>query len=230
MASTDEELQYDSSWARRPLARVGRMIVALGLMRFLIFLHNAPRAHGRDRLKGLQGPVLVASNHASHLDTPIILQSLPRPLRGRTGVVAAADYFFKNRFTGWFVCLCFATIPIERSGISEHTREQINGMVADGWSILLFPEGTRTRDGRMGRLKHGTAAMSIQYGLPIVPVYLTGTHESHGKGSKWPTPHRVHVYFGEPIPPRTDDDYRALTTELRERLELLAAEAGRAEP
>ena len=227
--SSPETVDYDPSWARRPWARVGRIVV-LGVLRFLIFLHNAPRAYGRERLADLAGPALIASNHASHLDTPILITKLPRHLRRRTGVVAAADYFYRNPITAAFVTLAFATLPIERTGITQKTRERIDDMLADGWNLLLYPEGTRSRDGKLGRLKHGTAVLAAQYGLPIIPAYITGTFESHPKGSPWPTPHRVTVRFGAPIPPRTDGDHRAATVELRRRFEELAAEAGRAEP
>jgi 1-acyl-sn-glycerol-3-phosphate acyltransferase len=225
-----DQIEYDTSWGRRPLAIFGREILLMGILRFLIWLHNRPKVYGAERLEGLRGPVLFASNHASHLDTPIILMKLPKPFRRRTGVVAAADYFFKSKLKAGFVTLAFATLPIERSGVSKRTTERVEQMIAEKWNILLFPEGTRTTTGKMGRLKHGTAYMSIQYRMPIVPVYLTGTYESHGKGSNWPTPHRVTVRIGDPIHPLEPGEHRQMTDELVKAFRTLAAEAGRLEP
>jgi 1-acyl-sn-glycerol-3-phosphate acyltransferase len=227
---SDESIDYDSSWGRRPLALVGREILLMGILRSLIWLHNRPKVYGRERLEGLHGPVLFAANHASHLDTPVILMSLPKPFRRRTGVVAAADYFFKNRFKAGFVTLAFATLPIERSSVSNKTAERVEQMVSERWNMLLFPEGTRTKDGKMSRLKQGTAYMANQYRMPIVPVYLTGTFESHGKGSNWPTPRPVTVRFGRPLHPLEPGQHRKLTDQLRESFVELAAEAGRLEP
>lgn len=226
----DDAIEYDSSWGRRPLAIVGREILTMRILRGLIWLHNRPKVYGRERLEGLRGPVIFASNHASHLDTPLILSSLPKPWRRRTGVVAAADYFFKSRLKAGFVTLAFATLPIERSGVSRRTTERIEQMISERWNLLLFPEGTRTRTGKMGRLKAGTAYMAIQYRMPIVPIYLTGTHESHGKGSNWPTPHPVTVRFGEPLAPLKPGEHRVLTDQLRKAFVELAAESGRLEP
>lgn len=225
----EDPIEYDSSWGRRPLAIVGREILLMGILRSLIWVHNRPKVYGRERVEGVRGPVLFASNHASHLDTPIILMSLPKPFRRRTGVVAAADYFFANRLKAGFVTLAFATLPIERRSVSPQTTERLEQMISENWNILLFPEGTRTPDGKMGRLKSGTAYMAIQYRMPIVPIYLTGTHESHGKGSNWPTPHKVTVRFGDVIPPRQPGEHRALTADLREAFTALAAESGRLE-
>ena len=159
-------------------------------------------------LDGLAPPVLFAANHASHLDTPVIFQALPGAWRRRTSVVAAMDYFFKRKTTGWMVSLAFATLPLERTGLSQETRERIDRLVADGWNLLMYPEGTRTRTGQLGPLHTGCARLAIKYGIPIVPIYLRGTFESHPKGSDWPKPHKVVVRFGKPLPPPGDGPRR----------------------
>jgi 1-acyl-sn-glycerol-3-phosphate acyltransferase len=220
----------DTSWARSPLAVAAREVVLMGPLRALTFAHNRPRVLGREFLHDLAAPVLFAANHASHLDTPVIFQSLPGQWRRRTSVVAAMDYFFKRKTTGWVVSLMFATIPIERSGVSRETQRRIDRLVADGWNLLMYPEGTRSRTGLLGPLRAGCARLAIKYDIPIVPVYLTGTYESHPKGSNWPTPHKVEVRFGKLLPIPADRDHQALTERLRESFRELAAEAGRSEP
>ena len=74
------------------------------------------RTHGRERFDGIEPPVILVSNHSSHLDTPMILRALPRRWRQRTAVAAAADYFYKKRGVAAFVALMFNTVPIQRSG------------------------------------------------------------------------------------------------------------------
>jgi 1-acyl-sn-glycerol-3-phosphate acyltransferase len=207
-----------------------REVVLMGILRALVWAHNRPAVLGRETLDGLAPPVLFAANHASHLDTPVILQALPGGWRRRTSVVAAMDYFFKRKTTGWLVSLAFATLPLERTGLSRETRERIDRLVADGWNLLMYPEGTRTRTGLLGPLHTGCARLAIKYGIPIVPIYLIGTFESHPKGSDWPKPRKVEVRFGKPLPPPVDGDHKALTERLHEAFRELAADAGRAEP
>ena len=72
--------------------------------------YAARRATGRERLDGVRGPVILVANHASHMDTPVILSALPRRLRKRTVVAAAADYFYRNRFVASAVSLIFNTV------------------------------------------------------------------------------------------------------------------------
>ncbi|MGI8574824.1 MAG: lysophospholipid acyltransferase family protein [Egibacteraceae bacterium] len=220
----------DTSWARRPLAGLGRRVLLMGVLKPVIAAYTRPRVFHAERLKSVTPPMVLAANHASHLDTPVIMQSLPKPHRYRTGVVAAADYFFRSRPKAWFVSLAFATLPIERKEISATTRKRIDRMIDEGWNVLLFPEGTRTTDGTMGRLRSGAAYMATQYHLPLVPVYLTGTHEAMPKGSDWPRRHPVTIRFGEPLYPPSDGDHRYLQDQLLNAFDKLAAEAGEPAP
>lgn len=222
--------QFDTSWARRPWALVGRRIVLMGILYPLIWLYTRPRHHHRDRVERLDAPFILAANHSSHLDTPVIMALLPRKHRYATGVVAAADYFFDNVVTAAFVAVAFGTIPLERDGMTERTRKRIQAMLDEPWNLLLYPEGTRSTTGRMGRVKHGAAYFAIEFGVPIVPVYLTGTHEAMPKGANWATRHPVAVRFGEPLHPRPDEIAPQLTRRLRTALADLAAEAGRDRP
>jgi 1-acyl-sn-glycerol-3-phosphate acyltransferase len=219
----------DTSWAHRPAAVAAREVILMGLLRALVFVYTRPRVHGRELFGQLEPPVLFAANHASHLDTPVILQALPGCWRRRTTVVAAMDYFFKRKLVGALVSLAFIALPIERSGVSDETRRRIDHLVATGWSLLMYPEGTRSRNGRLGPLKTGVARLALQYDLPVVPIYLTGTFESHPKGSRWPQAAPVTVRFGKPLVP-DGGDHHALTDRLHAAFAALAADAGRSEP
>ena len=89
--------QLDVSWARTWPAIVTRENFGRFILRPMMDVYTARRATGREKLAGLKGPVILVANHASHMDTPVILAALPWRLRKKTAVAAAADYFYKNR-------------------------------------------------------------------------------------------------------------------------------------
>jgi len=209
--------QLDIPWARSWLAGVVRE----NFMRFVLAptmdYYTARRATGRERLEGLKNPVILVANHASHLDTPVILSALPRRLRKRTVVAAAADYFYRNRVVASAVSLVFNTVPIERrrgGGMSKNGGH-LDNLLDQGWNLLLYPEGTRSRDGMPGELRRGAAVLAAAHNLTIVPIRVTGTAEAMPPGRFWPRRrsdrpvarrHRIEVAFGEPIIATGDAD------------------------
>ena len=117
------------------------------------------RVEGLDVLDRIEGPVIFAANHASHLDTPLVLLSLPDEWRRRTAVAAAADYFFDTWWRAVGSSLIFNTFPIDRRGGSMATTP--GEVLADGWSLVIFPEWTRSKDGCMGSFRLGSAFLSL---------------------------------------------------------------------
>ena len=150
--------------------------------------YAARRATGREKLAGLKGPVILVANHASHMDTPVILAALPWRLRKKTAVAAAADYFYKNRLVAAAVSLVFNTVPIERrgGGMGKNGSGHLDKLLDQGWNLLLFPEGTRTRDGGPGRVRRGAAVLAAAHNLSIVPIRVTGTRAAMPPGRLWP--------------------------------------------
>jgi 1-acyl-sn-glycerol-3-phosphate acyltransferase len=182
------------------------------VLRPMMDLYAARRATGRDKLAGLKGPVILVANHASHMDTPVILAALPRRLRKRTAVAAAADYFYRNRVVASLVALIFNTVPIERRGGGMKSGH-LDKLLDQGWNLLLYPEGTRTRSGGPGRVRRGAAVLAAAHNLSIVPIRVTGTRDAMPPGRLWPKRlhqglisrrHRIEVSFGEPIRPTED--------------------------
>src|SRR3954449_12049205 len=108
--------QLDIPWARTWPAIVTRENFGRFVLRPMMDFYARRRSTGREKLAGLKGPVILVANHASHMDTPVILSALPRRLRKRTAVAAAADYFYRNRAIASLVALIFNTVPIERRG------------------------------------------------------------------------------------------------------------------
>jgi 1-acyl-sn-glycerol-3-phosphate acyltransferase len=147
----------------------------------------------------------------------VILSALPRKLRKRTAVAAAADYFYRNKLTASIVSLIFNTVPIERrkgpsSSVTKST-SHLDTLLDDGWNLLLFPEGTRSRGGVPGRVRRGAAVLAAAHNLAIIPIRVTGTADAMPPGRVWPKRlrgklfsrrHRITVSFGEPIQPGGD--------------------------
>lgn len=190
---------FPTAWARTPAAIVVREGVhRLGLAP-LVKANVAPTVHGLDVLARLDGPVVFVANHTSHLDTPLILCSLPDEWRRRTAVAAAADYFFDTWWRATGSAIVFNTFPIERrSGSMSSTP---GDLLADGWSVVVFPEGTRSPDGWSRRFKPGAAFLAGQHHVPVVPVGIRGSFAAMPRGRSWPVPGRppVTVRFGVPL-------------------------------
>jgi 1-acyl-sn-glycerol-3-phosphate acyltransferase len=202
--------QLDIPWARSWLAGVIRENFLRFVLNPTMDYYAARRATGKEKLDGVKGPVILVANHASHMDTPVILSALPRKLRKRTVVAAAADYFYKNRIVASLVSLIFNTTPIERHGGGGMSKNgsHLDTLLDQGWSLLLYPEGTRSRGGMPGPLRRGAAVLAAAHHLTIVPIRVTGTAQAMPPGRLWPRRlrdkpmpkrHRIEVSFGEPI-------------------------------
>ena len=194
----------DTAWARTGLACAARELILSVLLRPLIAVYARRSVSGRGRLDGLDGPVLFVANHSSHMDTPLILRALPWRWRRRTAVAAAADYFFTRPLLARTVSLAFNTVPVERKGEAVAATD-LERLVASGWNLLVFAEGTRSRDGAVGRLRSGAAVLAAAHDLPIVPVHVSGTFATMPAGQAWmrrrPDGGRqhAHVVFGPAI-------------------------------
>lgn len=215
--------QLDIPWARSWIAGLVREAFLRFVLEPTMDFYTRRRTTGREKLKGLRGPVVLVANHASHMDTPVILASLPRRLRKRTAVAAAADYFYRNKLVALLVSLFFNTVPVERrgGGLNKRATAHLDKLLDNGWSLLLYPEGTRSRKGGPGRVRRGAAVLAAAHGLSIVPIRVTGTREAMPPGRFWPKRlhgrtiskrHRVEISFGEPIAPAQN------ATELTDRV------------
>jgi 1-acyl-sn-glycerol-3-phosphate acyltransferase len=217
--------KVDPSWARKPLARATREILINGILGRLIKFYVHPTATGLDLFDGIKPPVIFVANHSSHLDTPCILGALPKDWRTHTATIAAADYFYKNRIVASLVTLSFATVPIERAGgLSKLTSGRLSKLFAEGWNMLIYPEGTRSRTGKLGRLRQGAAYMSLEHGVPLVPILVQGTFDAMPVARPWPRKHPVRINFGRAIYPAPGEDHRSLTLRIEEALTTMRAE------
>ncbi len=207
--------RLDVRWARSVPAQWVRERFMQFVMNPILDHYAARRASGFEALQQLKGPVILVANHASHMDTPIILSALPRKLRKRTAVAAAADYFYRYRVTAWLASLLFNTVPVDRKGGGGGTKgaSHLDKLLDDGWNLLLYPEGSRKHANAPSRVRRGAAVLASHHHLSIVPIRVTGTAAAMPPGALWPKRlrgrlftrrHRVEVTFGEPIPPLGD--------------------------
>ena len=228
-----EAADLDIPWTRSGPASWLRELVICGVLGPLMDLYTRRVVTGRDQLEQLAGPAVFVANHNSHMDTPVILRALPRRWRRRTAVAAATDYFYDKRGKALAASLVFGTVPLDRSsgaGVGARQTAHLDRLVREGGSLLMFPEGTRSHDGRVGRLRSGAALLAAEHGVPMVPIYVSGTAEAMPRGQRWmvfkagrPGPrHAIEVRFGAPIFPRADE--RA--SEVMERMRLFLAQCG----
>ncbi|HEV2522991.1 MAG TPA: AMP-binding protein [Candidatus Acidoferrales bacterium] len=173
-----------------------------------------PRVFGRENLRGVKGPVLVISNHVIYLDVGFVLAALPARLRRRLAVAMGGErlaemrrppreWFFLrrwlNRMNYFLAVSLFNVFPLpKRSGFRESFR--FTGDLADrGWSILVFPEGDLTPDGKLQPFRAGIGLLTSNLKLPVVPMRIDGAYEVREEHSLFNRPGRIRVYIGKPL-------------------------------
>ena len=216
---------YDTEWARSPLARAARAALIEGVMRPLVYALGSPERVGADRLDDIHGPVVFAANHHSHFDTPLMLTSIPDRWRHKLVVGAAADYFFGSQVTSALSALVIGAIPIERNKVGRKSADIARGLIDDGWSLLIFPEGGRSPDGWGQPFRGGAAYIAQRCGVPVVPIHLEGTGRILRKGKNRPSRARVTVTFGTPLVAQPKEDARKFAVRIEREVAVLADEA-----
>jgi 1-acyl-sn-glycerol-3-phosphate acyltransferase len=211
-APEKEDGGFPTEWARTPAAGVAREFILRYGLRTIVWNETAPRIHGLDNLAGVKGPVMFVSNHTSHLDASLIMTSLPLRFREKTAVGAAKDYFFDVWWRSAFTALVYAGFPIDRAGGTKST-ETAKELVRDGWSLVVFPEGGRSPDGWTQRFRHGAARLSLELGIPVVPIGIRGAYAAMPKGRSWPRPGRspISVRYGSPLHPVEGETHQDLS-------------------
>ena len=211
--------ELDAGWSRSTPARTVREALLMGVLSPLMDLYTRRTVSGREHFEGLEPPVVFVANHSSHMDTPVTLRALPGRFRRTTAVAAAADYFYSKRRLAWTVSLIFGTVPMARDGrgLDDDSTAHIDALFQQGWSLVMFAEGTRSRDGSVGKLRSGAAVLAAQYGLPLMPIHVSGTHDVMPVGHYWmsvpperPIPRRrpIEIRFGAPIHPGSTEQRR----------------------
>jgi 1-acyl-sn-glycerol-3-phosphate acyltransferase len=190
-----------TGWARTAPARALRECVQVVGVKNVMRKELSVEVYGLDELRQLTGPALIAANHASHLDTAVLLSTLPAKRRRSTAVGVAGDYFFNSWIRSSASAIAFNAFPIQRNGnVLASTPARL---LADGWTVVIFPEGTRSRDGFVGPFRMEAAEVAVACRVPVIPVGILGTYAAMPRGSNWPVPGRprVSVRYGPPLRP-----------------------------
>jgi 1-acyl-sn-glycerol-3-phosphate acyltransferase len=152
---------------------------------------------GRENLDALDGPALVIANHQSHFDTVIVLNALPQHVYDRTAVVAAADRMYRSRWKGMWNSLRYNSYPITRGG-GRQALAYSQWLLSHGWSLLIFPEGKRSRTGELMPHHGGPAILALSQNVPFLPMYIEGARDILPPGTQRSRPAPVHLRIGRP--------------------------------
>ena len=153
---------------------------------------------------------------------------LPASRRDRLAIAAAADTFFDGNPLGPVVALGQGAVPFGRTADVRASLERIADLVNEGWSVMIFPEGTRARDGHLGAMRSGIGLLATDLAVPVIPVHIDGAWEILPPGSRLPRRRRdghVSVRFGAPIHVERGSSVQAATDRIgRAIAELASAE------
>jgi long-chain acyl-CoA synthetase len=198
-----------------------------------------PRIFGRENLRGVKGPVLVAANHVIYLDVGFVLAALPIRLRHRLAVAMGGERLAEmrrppaslpfvrrllQRMNYFLVASLFNVFPLPKSsGFRESFR--FAGDLADrGWSVLVFPEGDLTPDGKLQTFRAGIGLLANNLKIPVVPLRIDGAYEIREAHSLFSRPGRIRVHIGAPVTFSEGADPEEIAREIERRVAELGHE------
>jgi long-chain acyl-CoA synthetase len=217
---------YNLFW----MAKLIRGIVLEGIVLPFTKIVARNKISGLENLQQIRGSIIFAANHQSHLDTPIILASLPMRLRRKIAPVMWKEYFdahfhperhskadhWTNRILYWLITVLFNGFPIpqKETGARESIR-YMGELVEKGWSILIFPEGQRKTTDEIGQFFPGIGMIASRLRVPVVPVRLRGVNRVLPRYATLPHPGQVEITFGGPLC-LEGESYAALARQVEE--------------
>jgi 1-acyl-sn-glycerol-3-phosphate acyltransferase len=208
-----------------PLVFAGRAAAALAIRAAMRF-YNRFDIIGREHLP-LDSSFVLVANHASHLDAVALLSALPLRSLHRAYPIAARDYFDTNNLRLVLTVIIANVMLFDRKGVDSLALcRQI--LDESGTVLVMFPEGTRSVDGRVGQFRRGIGMLLAGAHYPVVPCHLDGTFRALPKGALIPRPARVRLAIGEPRTyegvERCDAGALHICTDLRAAVVALASE------
>jgi 1-acyl-sn-glycerol-3-phosphate acyltransferase len=182
--------------------------------------------HGRERLP-TEPPFVVVANHTSHLDALVLAAPLPWRLRDRIFPVAAGDTFFETPVTAAFAAGLLNALPMWRKHCGRHALEELrHRLLEEPCGYILFPEGTRSRDGTLGRFRSGLGSLIAGTAVPVIPCHLAGACEAWPAHRRRPRFGPTTLRVGEPLLFTTATDDRAGWKEIAAAAEVAVQHLG----
>jgi long-chain acyl-CoA synthetase len=223
------------AWSRSRAVRLVRELCLATWVLPLARVFARIRVEGRGHLDAIDGPVIFAANHQSHMDTPVILAALPPRWRRRVGVAMSKEFFeahfhpsghpWRERVTKglWYYLALFFfnafPLPQREAGARQALRHA-GELVSSGTSVLIYPEGARTETGDVGAFRPGVGMIGARLSVCVVPVGLEGVDRVLHRSWVWPRRGPVRVAFGAPMT-LAGDDYAALALRVEQSVRSL---------
>jgi long-chain acyl-CoA synthetase len=197
------------------------------------YLMAAPGIRGRENLRGLKGPVLVASNHVTYLDIAWVLAALPERFRNRLATAMGGERLAEmrcpskdmslfgrlhERLDYLLVLSLFNVFPLPRQSGFMKSFLFAGDLVDRGWNLLVFPEGLTTEDGQMTSFRSGIGLLAKQLNIPVIPMRLRGLFDLKEEKRLFARPGHVQVTIGKPLQFSRDQDANEITRELEQRV------------
>ena len=178
-------------------------------------IYNRLSISGREKIPP-ERPLILAANHTSNMDPVVVGCSFPLKVRP----LGKIELFQGNRAFKWLITH-LGCIPVSRESDSAAASalKQFLSILKNGENVLIFPEGSRSHDGRLKPIEGGITVLATGTGAPIVPAYIAGTFECMPIGAKFIKPHKIRVRFGNPIYPLPKEQRKSLKEE-RERIRI----------
>jgi 1-acyl-sn-glycerol-3-phosphate acyltransferase len=188
-----KSLRREASLLDRATQSAWRITVAAYLRAF----HRLTIA-GRENLPA-NAPFVLVANHSSHLDALILAAAVPWKLRQSVFPIAAGDVFFETPTAAVFSAMMLNALPMWRHRCGSHAIQELRERLVEEPAVyILFPEGTRSRDGRIGAFKPGVGMIVAGTGAPVVPCHVAGAYDAFPPKSRLPRPVRISVRIGGP--------------------------------
>lgn len=211
--------------------RAVRRVLQEGAVRPLLHSRLQLDHGGREEFSALGGPVLIVANHASHLDTPLVLDALPAPWRRRTAVVVAGTPVLERAWRAAAAAVAFGTVLV--GGPGPQTQRAAEKLLRADRSVLLFGEGARSADGFPGKFTTDAATTALRTGVAVIPVGIRGSYAAMPRGRSWPlggtgwadrNRSRVSVRFGPALTAEPGESAEQLTDRISAAVRRLIAE------
>jgi long-chain acyl-CoA synthetase len=224
-------------WAQTWPVHIFRALVLNLLARPAMLLLGWPRIRGRANLKNVRGPVLVIANHVAFFDPAYIWEALPVRTRRKLAIAMDGELlesmrtpppganFFKalaDRASYWLVVSIYNVFPLPLRAGFRKSFAFAGSLIDRGWSVLVFPEGTITQDGKLSPFRSGIGLLATRLNVPVVPVHLDGIFELKAAGKKWSPRGQIKVTVGQPVSFRAEEDPEKVAQDLENRITELA--------